>query len=394
MSLCARCKGNLLCGRVKCPLLQKFRFARADIVEGSVEKPTPPSAFVGRIGYPKVFVGPLVATTDLEPEYLDSPWLWKGSVDDIIKLRVSLVRGMRKVDVNVTEPDRFLLNLQEATASTKHVDIETEISKVIRRPLFDDVTQPMGIAAQIKNMKVAENPKIPDKVEKVYYDDLKAVEAVRYLFDSGFNTYYIQKVFSVGMLGEKNNRKLVPTRWSITAVHDILGEEIKKEIADFESVNTYMLFYYEHFGNHFEVILSPGNYSFQLIEIWVKKSFWSPDSTWIGYDREDISKKKDYSELSGGYYAARLPVLEYLRKIKRKASVVVIREIKPEYYAPLGVWVVEEGVRKALTSKPEICESVNEAVEKAATRIRTDKRKWMVYLSSHYQSSLSDFMKV
>lgn len=394
MSLCARCKGNLLCGRVKCPLLQKFRFARADIVEGSVEKPTPPSAFVGRIGYPKVFVGPLVATTDLEPEYLDSPWLWKGSVDDIIKLRVSLVRGMRKVDVNVTEPDRFLLNLQEATASTKHVDIETEISKVIRRPLFDDVTQPMGIAAQIKNMKVAENPKIPDKVEKVYYDDLKAVEAVRYLFDSGFNTYYIQKVFSVGMLGEKNNRKLVPTRWSITAVHDILGEEIKKEIADFESVNTYMLFYYEHFGNHFEVILSPGNYSFQLIEIWVKKSFWSPDSTWIGYDREDISKKKDYSELSGGYYAARLPVLEYLRKIKRKASVVVIREIKPEYYAPLGVWVVEEGVRKALTSKPEICESVNEAVEKAATRIRTDKRKWMVYLSPHYQSSLSDFMKV
>jgi len=383
-----------LCGRVKCPLLQKFRFARADIVEGSVEKPTPPSAFVGRIGYPKVFVGPLVATTDLEPEYLDSPWLWKGSVDDIIKLRVSLVRGMRKVDVNITEPDRFLLNLQEATASTKHVDVETEISKVIRRPLFDDVTQPMGIAAQIKNMKLAENPKIPDKVEKVYYDDLKAVDAVRYLFDSGFNTYYIQKVFSVGMLGEKDNRKLVPTRWSITAVHDILGEEIKKEIADFESVNSCMLFYYEHFGNHFEVILSPGNYSFQLIEIWVKKSFWSPDSTWIGYDREDISKKKDYSELSGGYYAARLPVLEYLRKIKRKASVIVIREIKPEYYAPLGVWVVEEGVRKALTSKPEICESVNEAVEKAATRIRTDKRKWMVYLSSHYQSSLSEFMNV
>jgi len=394
VSLCAKCKGNLLCGRVKCPLLQKFRFARADIAEGSIEKPTPPSAFIGRIGYPKVFVGPLVATTDFEPEYLDSPWLWKGSVDDIIRLRVSLVRGMRKVDVDVSDPDRFLLNLQEATASTRHVDVETEISKVIKRPLFDDVTQPMGIAAQINSMKLAENPKIPDKVEKVYYDDLKAVEAVRYLFDSGFNTYYIQKVFSVGMLGEKDNRKLVPTRWSITAVHDILGEEIKKEIVDFESVNTCMLFHYEHFGNHFEVILSPGNYSFQLVEIWVKKSFWSPNSTWIGYDREDISKKKEYSELSGGYYAARLPVLEYLRKIRRKASVIVIREIKPEYYAPLGVWVVEEGVRKALTSKPEVCESVSEAVEKAATRIKTDKRKWMTYLSSHCQSSLLEFMNV
>jgi hypothetical protein len=372
--------------------LQKFRFVKANITEGSVEKPTPPSAFIGRFGYPKVFVGPLVATTDVNPEYLDSPWLWKGSVDDVIKLRVSLIRGMRKVDVNAANPDRFLLNLQEATASIKHVDVETEISKVIRRPLFDDVAQPMGVAAQIKSMKLAENPKIPDKVEKVYYDDLNATKAVRYLFDSGFNTYYIQKIFSVGMLGRADSRKLVPTRWSITAVHDILGEELKKDIVDFESIDRCMLFHYEHFGNHFEVILSPGNYSFQLIEIWVKKSFWSPDSTWIGYDSENISKKRDYSELSGGYYAARLPVLEHLRKIRRKASVIVIREIKPEYYAPLGVWVVEEGVRKALASKPEIYESTSKAIEKAAMRIETDKRKWINYLKSHYQSSLWEFI--
>jgi len=138
-------------------LLQKFRFTKLSISEGNVEKPTPPSAFVGRIGYPKVFVGPLVATTNVNPEYLDSPWLWNGSVDDVIRLRVSLVRGMRKVNVDASNPDRFLLNLQEATASTRHVDVEAEISKIIKRPLFDDVTQPMGIAAQIKTMKLFRN---------------------------------------------------------------------------------------------------------------------------------------------------------------------------------------------------------------------------------------------
>jgi hypothetical protein len=384
---CARCKGNLVCGRIKCPLLEKFRFLRTDIAEGKVEKPTPPSVFVGRIGYPKILVGPLLAI-DYEPEYLDSPWLWHGSIEDIIRLRVSLLRGMRRIDVSAE--NRFILNLQEITASTRHVDVEAEISKVIRRPLFDDVMQPMGIRAQIRSMKLAENPRIPNKVEKVYCDDLKAVDAVKYLFDSGFNTYYIQKIFSIGMLGERANRRLVPTRWSITAVHDILGEEIKKEIADFESIDVCMLFHYEHFGNHFEIVLSPGSYSFQLMEIWLKKSFWSPDSTWIGYDREDLTKKKNYSILSGGYYAARLPVLEWLKKVGRKASVTVVREIKPEYYAPLGVWVVEEGVRRALESKPEIFESFSEAIEKAVGRVKAE-RKWMACLKPHYQASLMDF---
>jgi hypothetical protein len=81
-----------------------------------------------------------------------------------------------------------------------------------------------------------------------------------------------------------------------------------------------------------------------------------------------------------------------LRKVKRKASVIVIREIKPEYYAPLGVWVVEEGVRKALMRKPEVCESVGEAIEKAATRIVTDKRRWAGLLVRHTQSSLLEFV--
>jgi hypothetical protein len=376
-------------------LLEKFRFLKVNISEGGIERPTPPSVFVGRIGYPKVLVGPLIAADcDCNPEYLDSPWLWHGSVEDVIKLRVSLVRGMKRTDVFVpnrtSKLDRYLSSIQETVASTRHVDVEAEISRVIKKPTFDDVMQPMGVAAHIKSLRLAENPKIPGKVEKLYYDDLKAVNSVKYLFDSGFSTYYIQKVFSVGMLGEKGSRKLVPTRWSITAVHDILGEEIKKEIAEFDSINACMLFHYEHFGNHFEVILIPGDYSFQLVEIWAKKSFWSPNSTWIGYDREDITRKKNYSILSGGYYAARLPVLEFLRKMRRRASAIAIREIKPDYYAPLGVWVVEEGVRRALSSKPEIFESIGEAIEKAAMRIETEKRKWISRISN--QTSLVEFL--
>ncbi|HID43544.1 MAG TPA: hypothetical protein EYP30_07215 [Archaeoglobaceae archaeon] len=393
MSLCARCKGSLLCGRIKCPLLEKFRFLTPfSDVEGQIEKPTPPSVFVGRMGYPKINAGPLLTMSSFpEPEFADSPWLWESTIEDVIKIRSSLLRGMKRLDIK--SEDRYLIELQETAASTKHIEVETEVKKIIKRPVFDDVMQPMGISARIEGFEVVENPKIPGRVEKVYYDDLNAVKALKYLFDHGFNTYYLQRIFSVGMLGEKKKRKLVPTRWSITAVHDILGEEMKKEISDFNTLDEYLLFSFEHFGNHFEIIFSPGNYSFELVEIWTKKSFWNPESTWIGYDREDIMKRKDYSVLGGGYYASRLPVLEYMIEKRRKASVTVIREIKPEYYAPLGVWVVEEGVRKALNNQPEKSNSFENLIAKSSFSIKIPAEKWIHVLKSGYQSSLSEFIR-
>ena len=393
MISCATCKGNLLCGRQKCPLLQKFRFLKAiDLKPGEIEKPTPPSAFVGRFGYPAVFVGPLISTQTENPEYLDSPWLWKGSVEDVIGLRMSLLRGMKRIEVSAaTNPDRFLTNVQEATASVKPVDLDAEVEKIIRKPTFGDTFQPIGISAEVKKVELSENPKIPLKVEKAYYDDLRSAEAVKNLFDSGFSTYYLQKIFSLGMLGMQDKRKLVPTRWSITAVHDILGEELKKEIALLPEISETFLFSYEHFGNHFEVILSPGEFNFQLIEIWIRESFWSPDKTWIGYDSEGILPKKDYSILSGGYYAARLPVLEYMRRVGKKGNVIVLREISPSYYAPLGVWVVEEGVRKAMASEPVKFEGLEDALKFAGSRLKTDPALWIGKLKRSVQLTLQSF---
>ncbi|AGK60240.1 hypothetical protein Asulf_00206 [Archaeoglobus sulfaticallidus PM70-1] len=393
MIRCAECKGNLKCGRKECPLLKKFSFLKSfDIREGELEKPTPPSVFVGRIGYPKVFVGPLIALNPENPEYLDSPWKWSGKVDDVIALRMSLLRGMKTMSVDSAKnPDRFLTNIQEMTASIKPVDLSTEVGRVVRKEVFDDTVQPMGMSARIKALELAENPKIPRRVENLYYDDLSAANAVRYLFDHGFSTYYLQKILSIGMLGYQSRRRIVPTRWSITAIHDILGEQIKREIAEFESLDEVLLFSYEHFGNHFEIIISPGDYSFQLIEIWMRKSFWSPDNVWIGSDSESLARKRGYSPLSGGYYAARLPVLEYLRKIRRKGRILVIREITPEYYAPLGVWVVEEGVRKAMNN-PVRFDSFPSAVEVACKRIKTPYNFWKDRIVRSFQVSLENFL--
>ncbi len=386
---CAECKGKLLCGRSKCPLLEKIRFLRSVNISDHVKDETPPSVFIGRIGYPKVYAGPLIAI-NVDPVYADSPWLWRN-IEEVIKLRVSLLRASKRVRVDsVREPDNFVSNMQELAAAVRPVDVETNIVKLNKKLEFDDVIQPMGYSALVDKVSIIGNPKIPDKVEKLYYDELRASEALSILFDKGFSTYYLQKIFSVGALGHHENRKLVPTRWSITAVHSILGENLKKELVDYPPIGDYEVFSYEHFGNHFEVLLSPGNYFFQLIEIWRRKSFWSPTQDWIGADSEDIRSKKGYSVLGGGYYAVRLPVLEYLRKIRRQASVLVVREIKPTYYAPLGVWVVEEGVRKALKGKPVRFATKSEAIDYIKGKI--EAKNWIKLVFT--QVTLQKFFEV
>ncbi len=397
--LCVRCKGNLLCGKGYCPLLtllEKFKkFKKSELILNS-ELPSPPSIFVGKKGYPLINLGPVMVNSEENPELYDNPSMWKGDVEDVLALRMNLVRGVKSFHVNsAINPDRTLLEIQELSASLKPIDVEARFEKVIERPMFDDIVQPFGVYAKYSMLSLTENPRIPLKVEKLINDEIKAEEAIYNLHQQNFSTYYIQRLFSVGLFGVK--KKLVPTRWSITAVHDIIGERLKKEIRNFDILNEVLLFSFEHFGNRFEIILYPSNYNFQLLEIWIEKSFWNPGKTWIGWDGEDINKKRTYSKLSGGYYASRLPVLEFLSRIRKQAGCIVIREITPEYFAPLGVWVVEEGVRKALMMKPKKFNSIQEAISSIkikTEKIRSDKKGWIKYLKIFKQSSLDLYSRI
>ena len=48
---------------------------------------------------------------------------------------------------------------------------------------------------------------------------------------------------------------------------------------------------------------------------------------------------------------------------KKQATVLIVREIREGYYAPLGVWQVRENVRNAMDSHPEKYQSFDEALK-------------------------------
>ncbi|WP_456321621.1 Nre family DNA repair protein, partial [Palaeococcus sp. (in: euryarchaeotes)] len=337
--LCAVCKGRkLLCGRPTCPILERFRVAKK--LEPKINKreifgSSPPSLFVGEFGYPKVRIGPLVPPLEGNTSNLDSPLKWENrSIRDILYYRSLLVMGETKADVNVRKSGRILGEIQELAMSIKPVDSEILLKrKPILKVLPSEFAPPIGPKAELLDFELTENPKIPRKTDYVVSDELKAEHAVMILYNSGFDEYYIIRLLSAGLLGIQ--RKLVPTRWSITAVQDTIGKHLRKEIIHYEPINEFELYFHEFLGNRYTVLLMPETYAFELLEVWLKGSLFGSEEPQVIHDYEDFRGRKEYvKETAGAYHAARLSVLEALRKRGRQARILVFREVTPKYYAP------------------------------------------------------------
>ena len=343
-------------------------------------------------------VPPLITAKDA-PVY-DDPSSWLGKdIQDVINLRSNLVRsnlGLNVKDACIST-NRLLAKIQEIAMASMPVDTEVHFYKPPKKELrFDDVLSPMGPSGRIKTLEITENPSVPRKIDHLVFDtDILANDAIGELYRGDISTYHIGRLLSVGLLGRQVDRKLVPTRWSITATDDTIGRELITQVRAHSELDEIRVFSAQKFGNMFEILLLPKIFSFELIEIWLPKSAWSSKRTWIGEDREGYDGRITYSHLAGGYYAARLGVLEYLEKIRRQALVLVIREILPAYWAPLGSWVIRETVRNAMAQQPKRFDSIEGAIGDLATRIRTPLSKWRTKAKSltdyKFQKTLANF---
>ena len=337
----------------------------------SISGTSPPSVFVGSYNYPKVFVGPMVPPVHGNTELLDNPEKWKGkTLEEIINFRLKLVRGIQQIPIEQTE-GRYMENLQEVTMSSKPTDLDLIFNKKISSNIsVDGESAPFGPIGEIKSAKFSGSTSTKP-IEKIFYDkDMKAQDAVLKLYNSGIEISKIQKCFSIGMMGQK--RKLVPTKWSITATDDIISKSIVNEILENNLIDTSKVFSYEHLGNIFSVILFPHRWIFEMVEAWYSNGILG-----FGSDNEDARGINHPPHIAGAYFAAKLAVSEYLLKNKIQAGVLIFREIRPEYAIPVGVWQVREGIREAMKQKPQNITKFNEALEIAATKTSVSKNEWI-----------------
>ena len=404
-SLCAVCKGSrLLCGKPRCPLilrLSKYLENSPRIRKNELYGNSPPGVFIGRAGYPYVFAGPLVPPLTEDTSLYDTPELWFGkSMEEIVGFRSLLVRG--KHLVNVKKPERggrILEKTRELALSVRSIDVEVDFKDKPRKQIIlDDNVQPFGPSATILKMEIG-NPKWDWRIEKAYYDiDLRASEAVLDLYYNNVLVSRIQKAFSVGAFGVEKARRLVPTRWSITAVDSIISKDLIRRVKRYPEINEFRVYESTYLDNRFEILMIPAKWSYEAMEAWYPGTIWNPTgktiailSDWEGYDG-----RTTYADIGGCYYSARLAVLEKLNEERRQATVVVLREARPGYIMPVGVWQVRENVRNAMRKTPLKFNTLKEALSWMGTRFYIPIEKWIqesqILRRSLYQRTLMNFL--
>jgi len=355
------------------------------------EGSSPPSVFIGRANYPKVFAGPMLAK---EPDSFvyDAPeqWLGKYQKQEIISFRLQLLRGMQLVDIKNTG-GRFAQQLQDIALSKQSLYAHAEFEKVPRGVTFSEDHQPFGPSAPLKVIET-EQGKWQHDLEKAYYDtDLLAQHAVIELAQKEVPFTNIQKALSVGSFGKEQNRKLVPTRWSITATDDILGKHAMTDIKQNSIINEYRVYERQGLHNYYAVMLTPTQWQYEAIEAFNQVM---GNGTFTFSDHESYFGRKEYSDMGGCYYAQRQVIAEQLKQQQEQAGAFVFREVS-KGYTPTGVWVCRELTREAMKHEPKTFKTMSEAQHYIDSKLRLGmqyhQNRMPLLQSQGTQKTLMDF---
>ena len=297
--------------------------------KNTIQSFTPPEIFVGRFGYPKVFVGPILTNSE-NPEIflLTEKWFGKN-FSEIAELMINSIRTEKLVNIYDVE-NKIVQKVHESLLAKNYEEIEAKILKIKRKFVFHEESKPYGPIALIEDFKIG-SYKSNHIVEKVYYDkDLKASEA----------SYFLYK--------NKN----------------------------FNEINEYRVYNLKYLANNWVIILFPSKWIFEYIELFHPKTIFKNYFA-IGGDYEIEKPIERYAEIGGCYYAARLAVAEKLLNEKKQAGAIILREIYSDYLFPVGVWNVRESVRNALNQKYEKFDDFQSAINYVKNLLKTNLDVWI-----------------
>jgi len=337
---------------------------------------TPPSVFIGSWNYPQVFAGPMIAPQHGDTVIMDRPESWipeNKTQEDIIRYRLNLVRGKRTVNVTKLQ-DRFIDKLRDIALSASSLESTAEFHHVPKGMSFSDEHTPFGPSASLDRLEI-DNARWEHNLERIYHDDdLLAADAVIDLHDRGLPFSCIEKAFSMGAMGTGKKRRLVPTRWSITACDSILANRLLQKVRGYDPIDCCQVREFSSLNNYYAVLLLPTAWQYEWMEAFLHIL---GNEELIFSDYENNGGKKSYSRVGGCYYSCKMAVLEELAREKKQAGAIILREAYSGYI-PLGVFNVRENVRNAMQGKAMSFESMKNALGYICGRLELPLKKFIL----------------
>ena len=340
-----------------------------------IDGSSPPSVFIGSWNYPQVFAGPMIAPLHGDTMIMDQPESWiaeNKSQEEIIRYRLNLVRGKQKVKVTHLH-QRFIGKLRDIALSSRSLESQAEFQQAPRGVTFSHDHAPFGPSAPLERLEV-ENSRWDHHLEKAYYDDdLLAADAVGRLHERGLPFSSIEKAFSLGSFGIGKRRRLVPTRWAITACDSTLARRLLHNVRACEPIDSVQVREFSSLNNYYAVLLLPTAWQYEWMEAFLRIL---GREELIFSDYENNGGKKGYSRVGGCYYSCKMAVLEALAREKKQAGAIVLREAYPGY-VPLGVFNVRENVRNAMLQPGQEFESMKTALQYISARLELPIKRFI-----------------
>lgn len=348
-------------------LTEKIKMNSVDVGK-DLDGSTPPSVFIGRWSYPKVYAGPMMVPQLGDTYIMDSPEQWisnNKTQEDIIGYRMNLVRGKQLIDIKDVE-NPFVEKLQDISLASKSIDSEATFGSKPTGASFNEEITPHGPSAIIEKFDI-DAVRWDKQLEKSFYDtDLKARDAVMNLHNKDVPFSAMQKAFSVGAFGLKKNRRLVPTRWSITACDSTIADSLLKEVRHYPILDSHRVYEFSSLNNYYAIILTPTEWQYEWFEAFLKIL---GGEEMMFSDYETNTNKTEYSCVGGCYYSAKMAVLDHLAKLKLQSGVIILREAYSGYI-PLGVFNVRENIKFAMSGDYKEFESLKESLVYCGTKLK------------------------
>lgn len=179
----------------------------------------------------------------------------------------------------------------------------------------------------------------------------------------------------------------------------MISKNLMTKVRTYPEINEFRVYESIYLDNVFEILMIPQQWSYESMEAWYPGTVWNPtgNSIAIYSDWEGNSGRTTYAAIGGCYYSARLATCEQLERERRQATVVVLREARPGYIMPIGVWQVRENVRNAMKQKPFVFKSLAESLQFIGGRFEIPMQRWILQSEllkkALFQKKISDFFK-
>ena len=302
------------------------------------------AAIVGEQNYPnpKIYN---VSTGQKDNSFFKTNEVVKKDYSDIVKLKAQNILGnTNNIYIKKTNT-RIITEINDVYKARKPAQFESQFDKELKfnKPILNKLSGVLGTQNELINVELTENASTSKQIEKYTDDDIKARQAIINLYEKGIPESQIINLLGLGNFGIQLNRKVVPTRWSISAYDVAIEKHLHSIITKHNPINQYEVYYAKDKGNEFVIVLAPDGYTFENLEF---------GDEWNGSDYVGHNNKLPYQtpNTAGGFYASKVAIFEHLRKRKKQAQIYCIRLIEG-YDIPLGVVFVRETIRQAMTNQ-------------------------------------------